>query len=466
MEKLRYAFTDRLTTEEIAKIVEDYKESIVPQVVDRKEYSKGNNTAILTRTLPVGSPQNKVPSPYGRRITSIVSSYMYLPGLITYNSEDQAYLEAILDIFKANEEPLESYRLGWQSTVQGVGYELFYNEGVGATTTLVDKQPGFDATAPLFVRVPVEETIPIYDFAIDPVLQAFIRFHTEDKREVVEVWYATDKLTYERKSESASLGPLDEQVHGYGRPPLVVYENNDDMIGDFSSVMQLIDAYDVLTSDSMNEFDRFAQAYLIFKGMSLSPDDLDQLKAKRAFNLLNADDSVSFLTKKIETEFIQFMTEHIRAEIHRGSGIPDLDDYKWGGSASGETIGKFIYMMELVTGIKEAYFKRGLWDRIAMLTEYGGWDADPHDIDIVMNRNDPDKSLLLAELMEKYSGHISQRTLLANFADFITDVDAELVLLAEEKDAAFAFDLDDEPEEPEEEEEEAVAEEENADVSE
>ena len=204
MEKLRYAYTDRLTTEEIVKIVENYKNDVVPEVDDRTEYSKGNNTAILNRMLPTGSPQNKVPSPYGRRITSIVSSYMYLPGLITYNSENQAYLEAVLDIFEANEEQLESYRLGWQSTVQGVGYELFSNYGVEETTTLVDKQPGFAATAPLFVRVPVAETIVIYDFSIDPILWSFIRFHKEetggarDGLEVIEVWYAKDKLTYER----------------------------------------------------------------------------------------------------------------------------------------------------------------------------------------------------------------------------------------------------------------------------
>ena len=456
MEKLRFAFDDRLTTEEIIGIIEKYEQEVVPQVVDRTEYSKGNNTAILSRALSTGSPQNKVPSPYGRRITSIVSSYMYLPGLITYNSENQAYLESVLEIFDANEEPLESYRLGWQSTVQGVGYELFFNAGVGATTTLIDRQPGFESTEPMFSRVPVEETIAIYDFAIVPTLQAFIRFHNEDKKEVVEVWYAKDKLTYERKDDSAALLLVDEQLHGYDQPPLVVYENNDDMIGDFSPVVPLIDAYDVLTSDSMNEFDRFAQAYLIFKGMALSPEDLDQLKARRAFNLLNADDSVEFLTKSIEVEFIKFMSEHVRAEIHRGSGIPDLDDYKWGGSASGETIGKFIYMMELVTGIKEAYFKKALWQRIAMVTAYSGLQGDPHDINIVMNRNDPDKSMLLAELLEKYAGHISKRTGLEQFADFIPDVDAELERIAEE-DTLAGFDLDDEVEDEEEEPEDDAA---------
>ena len=73
-----------------------------------------------------------------------------------------------------------------------------------------------------------------------------------------------------------------------------------------------------------------------------------------------------------------------------------------------------------------------------------------------MNRNDPDKSMLLAELLERYSGHISHRTGLEQFADFVTDVDVELERMAEED--AGSIDLDDEVEEEPEDEIDADAE--------
>ena len=458
MEKLRYRFDTRLKPAEIVEIINQYKANEVPRINDLTAYSRGDNPFILSRTLPSSSPQNRVPSPYGRRIASVVSSYMYLPGLITYNSDEEQQFDQLAEIFKENEEPLESYRIGWQATVQGVGYELFYNEGTGLVNTSLGA--GFTQTEPLFVRVPVKEVIPIYGYEVDSKINAFIRFYTikQDEAEYIDVYYSDEVVHYVRDKDKTSLTSLGSQKHGYNRPPLVVYDNNDDMMGDFASVVPLIDAYDVLTSDSMNEFDRFAQAYLVLKGIALTPEEAQEVKNKRAFNLLNKDDSVSFLTKPIEVEFIEFMTKHVRSEIYSGAGVPNLDDYKWGGSASGETIGKFIYMMELVTGVKEAYFKRGLWDRIDMLMRYAGIDGDAHDINIVMNRNDPDKSLLFAELFAKYSGHVSQQTLLANFADFVPDVEVELALLAEEKDTGFAFDLDDESEEEEDEVEEQAGE--------
>lgn len=444
MEKLRHEFNGRLTDKEIVTIVDDYKKNTVPEVELKNEYSKGNNPSILSRKLPTTAPNNQVPVPYARRIVSLISSYMFLPGLITYNSEDQGYLEALQEIFELNEEPLENYRLGWQTTVHGLGYEMFYNEGEGETQTAIDGQPAFEGTVPRFEKVPVEETIPIYNFDIVPKLQAFIRFYTTeaDGTEHIQVYYGDVKIDYERKKDQSLLLKVGEQPHGYDRPPLVVYENNEDLMGDFAAVVPLIDSYDVLMSDSMNEFDRFAQAYLVAKGFTVTSEDMDKLKHKRTFSLMSKDDSIEFLTKPIEVAFIEFITNLLRAEIHRGSGIPNLDDFKWGSGASGETIDKFIYLMELFTGIKEANFKRGLKQRIEMLTAYKNLSGDPADIEIVMNRNDPDKSMLLADLFTKYSGHVSEQTLLENFADFVKDAEEEMARLKKEKDAAFEVNLD------------------------
>lgn len=427
MEKLRYKFTGQLLPDEVIGIIEDYKKDVVPEVQLREAYAKGNNPAIQARQLPTSAPNNVIPIPYGRRIISIITSYMFLPGLVKYNSENEEYINSLNEIFKWNYEPLETYRMGWQTSTHGVGYELLFNEGVEATATLLDGQIGYNKTIARFEKVPIAETIPIYDFGIVPNLQAFIRFYTIEKEETeyIHIYYDDVRVDYTR-AKSKDLIRLGEQPHGYNGPPLVVYDNNEDMIGDFAAVQPLIDAYDVLMSDSMNEFDRFAQAYLVAKGFTITAEDVDKLKHKRAFSLLNNKDSIEFLTKPIEVEFIKWMSEQIRAEIHRGAGIPNLDDYKWGGQASGETIDKFIYLMELFTGIKEAYFTEGLKRRIDMLSEYAGLEGGSEDVEIVMERNDPDKSQLLADLFVKYSGHVSERTLLENFADFVDDVDEEL----------------------------------------
>ncbi len=444
MEKLKVKFDKRLTAQQISDIIEDFKRDSLPEIEDREAYSKANNPTILSRTYPVGAPTNRIVVPYGRRILSLITGYMFLPGLITYESENEGYLKQLQEIFDVNEEPMETYRIGWQTSLHGQGYELLYNEGLREEPTLIDNQPGYLDTEARFAKVPMTETIPIWDFDIIPNLRAVIRFYTveAEKTEYISVYYDDVKEDWVRAQDNSPMTKVGEQSHGYSKPPLVVYENNEDLMGDFAAVQSLIDAYDILMSDSMNEFDRFAQAYLVAKGFTITADDVEKLKHKRAFSLLSKDDSIEFLTKQIEVEFIRYIGEQLRAEIHRGSGIPNLDDYKWGGGTSGETIDKFIYLMELFTGAKEAAFKRGLKERIRIITEYAQLDGDPDEIEIIMDRNEPDKSMLMAELMEKYAGHVSEETLLDNFADFVADPKAELAKLKAEQEAKMQVDLD------------------------
>ena len=224
--------------------------------------------------------------------------------------------------------------------------------------------------------------------------------------------------------------------------PLVVYQNNVETIGDFSPVVPLIDAYDVLTSDSMNEFERFAWAYLILKGMLMDKGDVQEIKNKRVLSLLNKEDSIDFLTKDVDSDYIRFLTELVRGEIHRQSGIPNLDDVKFGGDASGETIGKWIYLMELFTDPKESYFKQGLNKRIDIISSFEGLGKTSRDMNIIMNRNTPDNSVTQAELFTQYSGEISLKTRIENFADFVDDPEKEMEQLKEEQAERTQINLD------------------------
>jgi len=182
--------------------------------------------------------------------------------------------------------------------------------------------------------------------------------------------------------------------------------------------------------------------------MSLTAENAEALKRMRVFENLEDTSDVSFLTKDIDTEFIKFMSDLIRNEIHRQSGIPNLEDYDASG-ASGKTMTKFIYLMELFTDPKESYFKIGLLDRFDCLNRImriQGKQIDPMKINVIMNRNKPDNSMEQAEIFNQYAGHISEKTLIENFADFVDDVDAELEQIEEEKAAYPEIDIDTRPE--------------------
>ena len=420
---------DRIPGDVLDEIVTEFLSSDrYKQFSENLEYFKGQNVGIIERRTPTGlsGPDNRVPIPYGRRIINLVTGYMFKPGLVQYASEDQAYYESLRAVFDANNEPIKTEQLGKQTSIQGVGYEMHYVVG--------DTQGDEVRAVPRFAKLPATEVIPIYDHEIEPNLWAFVRVIT--RGDVLKAWayYRDAWQLWERSKDGGHFQLAEEGRHYYGDVPLVVYQNNEEMIGDFEPVVHLIDAYDVLVSDSLNEFDRFAWAYLVMKGMTLSPEQAARLKQTRTFENLSADDTIEFLTKDMATEFVSFMTDLVRNEIHRQSGIPNLEDYD-GAGASGKTMTKFIYLMELFTDPKESYFKQGLYRRVELIDRILRYGLEPGRVDITMNRNTPDNSIEQAEIFNKYAGFVSQRTLLENFADFVDDVDEEIEELERESDA-------------------------------
>ncbi len=427
----------RLSAKDIETILQEFDFKVF---VTNQAYYEGNNAYILSREPPdENAPNNKVPIPYARKIISTVAGYMYKPGLITYSSENEGYLETLKDIFDKNREPIETAQIGIEASIHGVGYELHYTDKVE------DAELG-PVAIPRFTKIPAERVVPIYDYKVEPELVCVLYHYFIGETQHVYVYYMDVVQHYQREAEGKMLTLTEETPHFYGRVPWVMYLNNEERVGDFEPVKPLIDAYDVLMSDSMNEFDRFAWAYLLLKGFSLTDEDAKNIKWKRAFENLDVDDAVQFLTKDINHEFIAFMAEWIRREIHKQSHVPDFLDTISGTAQSGVAISKLLYDFEFIAATKEAYFRDALTDRIRLidgvLQVRDGKRGLPEEIEIEMHRNKPMDMLENAQAFTAFSGHISEKTLIETFAPFVKDADAELEQLRGEQEAQAQVDLD------------------------
>lgn len=425
-----------LSAEDIKKILEEFKADVF---VTNQAYYEGNNQYILNREPPdENAPNNKVPIPYARKIISTVTGYMYKPGSVTYSSENEGYLETLKEVFDANREEIETAQLGLEASIHGVAYELHYTDSL--------EVEGKPLAIPRFTKIPAEKVVPIYDYSIEPKLVAVLYHYFIGDVQHVYAYYADVVQHFQRENKDKLLSLVEEVAHFYGAVPWVVYLNNEERVGDFEPVKPLIDAYDVLMSDSMNEFDRFAWAYLLLKGFSLTDEDAQAIKWKRAFENLDVDGGVEFLTKEINSEFIAFMSEWIRKEIHKQSHVPDFLETVSGSAQSGVAISKLLYDFEFICATKEAYFLAGLQDRIKLLDSVlrvrDGAKGLPEDIEMEMHRNKPMDMLENAQVFTAYSGHISEQTLIEQFAPFVKDAEEELARLKGEQEAQAQIDLD------------------------
>lgn len=401
--------------------------------------------SILSRKLKSGaegSPDNRIPVPYARKLVNTVVGYMYKPGAVQMQSNNEALLDELQAVTWANREDAKTSRLGKLSSIFGVSYEIHYV---------------VDGNTPRFAPVPVEDFLPVYNNDIEPEVVAGIHRYIEhvpgeanatDSIEHVDIYYADVIQYYKAQGTATTAGELrggGEEPHGYGLVPCAVFRNNDEIMGDYEHILHLIDSYDVLMSDSMNEFDRFAWAYLVLKNLRMTSEDVQDIKVKRVIEVMEQG-GAEFLTKDIQTAFVEFLRDWIREEIHKQTHIPDMADQSFAGDQSGIAIRYKLSDLENIASVKEIGFREGLYRRIELLLAFfrtqGRVLGTSQEVWFTFNRNIPQNYVEQAEIIGKLRGHISHKTLLDEVATFVDDSQAELDALAEEQDVmsqAFGF---------------------------
>jgi SPP1 family phage portal protein len=469
-----------LNSDDILKHIEEHEIKIVPHLDLLWEYYKGKNTKILLRPIPdQNSPDNKVIVSYAKKIITTYTGYGYRPKYITYkpnvkktskeieNTEndvspkakedpvEKKFCNDIQAIYNSNNEHIKTNRAGRNIAIFGLSYELLYIDSEYSKETLSMK------AIPRFFTIDPREMIALYDFEPEPKIVMAIRYYKmmSDNEYKVEVYYKDKMVPYIRYRESNNqtkwlLKPDgEESPNYYSDVPIIAYYRGDEIQSIVENVLTLINAYDVLMSDSMNEFDRFAFAYMIMKKISLtSPVDkkdpiksnnaLKELKRRRVFEGLDKDADVKFLTKDIPTRFIQYMALKLKEEIHLQSHVPDFTMLT--GALSGAAIDRLLFDFENLVSSDEADFDVALIRRGQLITELLiklNRLSNEVDFGTMINiqhkRNLPlDKNNYATLALTLSSGGFSRRMIVSQMPeDMVPDVEAELEEEKKEQEA-------------------------------
>lgn len=197
--------------------------------------------------------------------------------------------------------------------------------------------------------------------------------------------------------------------------------------------MSLQDAYNNLLSAEIDDFDAFADAYLILKGVVADSDDLATMKQNRVL-LMDAEDSAEYLTKNISDTQIQNMLQNINDQIHKMSNSPDFNDEKLM-AQSGIAMKYKLIGFENVSSAIVANMTKALQKRIELICEVlnltdglSMW----RDIKITFTRNLPENTLETAQMVNQLRGLVSDETLLSQIP-FITNPAEEVEKVKEQK---------------------------------
>lgn len=431
-----------LSTEQISTIINN---TDLTKFTENNQYFTGNNPTIAAKADPTNDefPNNKIPVPYGRKLSLTTSNYMFNRPVI-YTSQDQTYIEDIKEVFFLNDNDEKINTLGLNLIIHGVSYKLFYfKEDQGDT--------------PSYTIIPGSEIIPVYDFDIEPNLICVIRFYVMVDivdgtltKTIVETYYKTIFRKYEEQGEKVSTSTtnstsesmilVDDTIHGFQVVPAVVYGDSY-QLGVFDAVKKLIDGIDTITSTDLNEIEKFALAYLVLTNATLDQDDADAAMEKRLFQLPE-DATMDYLTKQINDTFNGNVLDFLVSEVHKQSGVPDFASKDFA-AESGIALQYKLMGFENLAASIEYLFKKGEQESIDIINSVLFNSLDRHEfilndpdrvVKITMSRNIPEdtkSSVEIANLMSAIG--ISKETIFDQLT-FIDDVEEEIKRMDEEKE--------------------------------
>lgn len=394
-----------------------FRHAELPRLRRLGAYYAGRH-AILDESKDPGKPDNRLVNNFCRSITdSTVGYFMGIP--ISYDATDEETLAEVLRISGRSDEPFLNSALARDLSVYGTASE---------TVWCAD-----DGTIRVSVLSP-ENTFPIYSDDVSHELLAAVRFYMKPDGKLC-VLYIDKDAVYSFEESFGELAPVSETEHYFGAVPVNFYSNNRDCTGDFEPVLTLVDAYNRLQSESVNDFELFADSYLAISGMGgTSAEDLEAIRRSRVL-LLDDGGDAKWLTKSVNDSYIENLKTRIARDIYRFSGTVDISEFVGGSNIlSGVAMKYRLINFENRVSVTEQHFRRALMRRWRLIGDlYGTWGRhfDWMSLKANFTRNLPGNYEAAAELAAKLDGIISKKTLLG-LLPFVENISDECERIADE----------------------------------
>lgn len=424
----RLESSEQLTPEVVRELIIKFRGEELPRLKKLKDYYM-NKTAILRRPcVDPSKPNNKVVHPYAQYITDTLTGY-FVGEPITYSANED--IDNLKMIYEYNDEQDENMTLAKDCSIYGKAFEYVY----------IDKDGNVR-----FVAMDPRQIIPVYQNTLDSDLIGVIRFYPYrdvvfgiDKI-IIEVYDEKEMRKYETSDAVADFTYVGAWPHAFNSVPFVEYKNNDDCYGDFEGVISLIDAYDTLVSDDLNDFEYFVDAYLALYGYTAEPEDIAQMKAQRVL-LMDNDSKAEWLVKQGDSTGVETTKQRLEHDIHKFSKTPDSNDTNFGANVSGVAMRYKLLGTENLGSIKERKFKKGLQRRLELIAYILRVLSRPSfdwlGVDINFTRNLPVNEDDVSAMIKNLNGIVSKKTLVSQLP-FVEDPEQEMRQLdAELKSSIF-----------------------------
>lgn len=391
-----------LPTSEMLKSVITEHFAQLPRLERLRDYYLANND-IMHRVRSAGLPNNRLAFPFARYITSVATGYLIgKPVDYSADDKDSALMELITDVYRRASMPAMDAENARNASIYGRGIEYVYvrEQDVMPRVSVLDPRSAF----------------VVYDesYELEPLFGVYISRRTGADGTVIgyraTVATATMIAQYNAGDRTMSdLSPVDAVEHYFGGVPMVEYWNDENERGDFEWIIPLIDGYDKLLSDRVNDKERFVDALLVLIGCTMEEDEKGrtparQLREDKMLSLPDSGSDVKYLAAQMDENGAEILRQALVEDIHKLSMVPNLSDKEFSANASGVAMRYKLWGLEQLIGVKQQWFTEGLRHRLKLFVNFlsvkGAPTLDVADVQIQFTRAVPVNKLEIAQYVQ------------------------------------------------------------------
>ena len=435
--------TTAITEDVILKAIE-YNETLRPFYDEDLNFYKGNHP-ILERDLKGSKINNKVVVNHAKLITRRATGY-FMGSPVEYQvPEPETKEKKVLGFIRTKETTsynIDAVKEAYdEQRISNLDYLLSkWNSKCGKNYELVYIKKGTNKLRS--VRLDPRNCVVAYDNSVEHNKLFAVTYDApkKDEYENIFVYDAVLKKEYKYNPKTKKLVSVGNEVkHKIGYIPIIEFTNNDDEEGDFRGVITLINAYNILASDRVNDKEQLVNAILALKGFTLSSKQASRLKESRILGGIPKDGDAQYLIKNLTEDQITILKDDLKSDIYEMVGVPNMTDENFAGNITGVALRYKLIDFEQLASEKEIFFEKGLLERFEIYNNYlhkvDGIPIVPtHKVKIIFHRNLPQNDLEMAQTLTYLDGKVSNKTGVAQIS-FVEDAgkEAEQVKLEKEE---------------------------------
>lgn len=411
----------QLTPDILAGCITEHRKAI-PRLNKLYHYYMGDHDILRREQDNPLAPNNKLVSPNAYYITTIANGFTFANPLAYTGSN----IDNLVEENKLAKTASHDAEVGENLSIFGEAYELVYMSKLPSQHV---KLNNLDPRNTFVVDTDGIDPEPLFGVYYYPIVDNMGKF---DKWGI-NAYDSQNLYIY----ESEALGNpvlLSTAPHYAEQVPIVQYKNNDEGMGDYERVRTLIDAYDRLQSDRIDDKDQFVDAIMAVYGASViddeeqAPEFIRLLKNYRILDNLDPDARIEYLKKELNETGVETLRKALKSDISKFSLVPELTDENFVGNASGVAMEYKTLGLKWLANIKRRMFKKSLDRRLQIMNNYMSklgrgfvWE----DVDVTFDDALP---IDIMSYLPYAKEVLSRKTMVAFLANKfgITDVDAEL----------------------------------------